>query len=346
MAHGGSIATSAVTVPPPAVSAALAARAASPLSPDGDASVTISGGEMGAKDPPLAVIAGPTGSGKSAVATALAERRGGVIINADASQLYRPLRILSARPTPDDERRVPHRLYGMLPGDSACSAARWAAAARDEIARAWTDGRLPILVGGTGLYLRTLLDGIAPVPAIDPAVRRAVRALPPADVRHALEREDPVMAARLAPGDPQRNARALEVWRSTGRSLAHWQAAPRTGGLSGEVALEPLVLELGRETLAARLAGRIETMWAQGALEEVRVLMTLGLPSDAPILKAIGVPPLAALLAGRIDRAAALERWFLDTRRYAKRQATFFRHQMPDWPRLTVSGGAPTSPPT
>ena len=205
--------------------------------------------------PRLALIAGPTASGKSALAIELAERIGGVVVNADASQVYRDLRILSARPSPADEARVPHRLFGHVDGADSCSAARWAAEARAVIGEVHAAGQVPVLVGGTGLYLRTLLDGIAPVPAIDPAIREAVRALPVAQAHAALAVEDPAAAARLAPADTTRVARALEVVRSTGRPLAAWQAQ-REGGIGGAVdlrALAHLALE-GRHRLLHRVA--------------------------------------------------------------------------------------------
>ncbi|MBX9796427.1 tRNA (adenosine(37)-N6)-dimethylallyltransferase MiaA [Sphingomonas sp.] len=286
--------------------------------------------------PRLALIAGPTASGKSALAMALAESANGVVINADATQAYADLRILSARPTQADEARVPHRLFGYLPADEAGSAARWAAAARGEIAAAHAAGQLPILVGGTGLYLRTLLDGIAPVPDIDPAVRAAVRAMPVAQAHDALVRLDPAGATRLNPADTSRVARALEVVRSTGRPLAEWQAA-REGGIADRVALRPLILLPDRATLMARCDARLATMFDGGAVEEVRALLARpGLNPDAPVLRAIGVPEIAGWLRGAWERDEALARAQLATRRYAKRQYTWFRNQPPpDWPRAT-----------
>ncbi len=287
---------------------------------------------------PLRVIAGPTASGKSARALAEAREAGGVIINADASQLYRDLPVLTAQPDDRARGEVPHRLYGILAAEDEASAARWAALARAEIAAAWEEGRLPILVGGTGLYLKTLLEGIAPVPAIPAEVRSAVRALSPGAVREALAREDPAMAARLHPGDPQRNARALEVIRATGRSLEAWQRAPRCGGLGRDADVSALVLAPPRPELHARIAARIALMRAHGAVEEVRLLAARDLPAGLPILRAIGVPPLLAFLRGETDEAEAIARWELDTRRYAKRQMTWFRTQAPGWPRANGAG--------
>jgi tRNA dimethylallyltransferase len=283
--------------------------------------------------PPLAVIAGPTASGKSAFALRMAETRRGVIINADASQCYRDLSILSARPSPAETARAPHRLYGFLEAEAPLGAAGWAALARREIARAHEQGLLPILVGGTGLYLRTLLQGIAPVPEIDPDVRAVVRALDTAALAQALAREDPAMAARLHPNDTQRMARALEVKRSTGISLSDHQAQ-LSGGLLGTVALERAVVEIDRDELGRRCDARFDTMLADGGLDEAARLLAMHLDPALPVMKAIGVPPLIAHLRGECTLEAAVLRAKLDTRRYAKRQRTWFRNQTPDWPRL------------
>lgn len=288
--------------------------------------------------PRVALIAGPTASGKSALAIALAEQAeqaDGVVINADASQVYRDLRVLSARPSDADEARVPHRLFGHVDGATACSAARWADDARAAVAAAHAQGKLPVLVGGTGLYLRTLLDGIAPVPAIDPEVRAAVRALSVAQAHAALTQADPPAAARLAPGDTARVARALEVVRSTGRPLADWQRE-RRGGIADRVTLAPVILLPDRAALMARCDARLEEMFDGGAIEEVAALLARDdVPADAPVRRAIGVPEIAALLAGQVTRAEALAAAQLATRRYAKRQYTWFRHQPPSsWPRV------------
>jgi tRNA dimethylallyltransferase len=288
--------------------------------------------------PSLALIAGPTASGKTALAIELAERVDGVVVNADASQVYRDLRILSARPSPADEARVPHRLFGHVDGADSCSAARWAAEAHAVIGEAHAAGRVPVLVGGTGLYLRTLIDGIAPVPAIDPAIRDAVRALPVAQAHAALAAEDPAAAARLAPADTTRVARALEVVRSTGRPLAAWQAQ-REGGIGGAVDLRALVLLPDREELMRRCDARLASMFGDGAVEEVAALIARAdVPADAPVRRAIGVPEIAAMLGGTLSRDEALARAQLATRRYAKRQYTWFRHQPPSgWQRSTCS---------
>lgn len=281
--------------------------------------------------PPLVVIAGPTASGKSALALGLAERANGVVINADASQVYADLRLLSARPSPAEEARAPHRLYGVVDGATACSAADWAAMARAAIAQAHTEGRLPIVVGGTGLYIRTLLDGIAPVPDIPDEVRTEVRALD--DPHAALAFADPAMAQRLRPSDRQRSARALEVKRATGRSLADWQAATE-GGIGGTVELRAHVVETDRAELYARCDHRFDLMLAEGALDEARALAARGLSPALPVMKALGVPPLLAHLAGDLTIEAAADAAKQDTRRYAKRQLTWFRNQTPDWRRV------------
>jgi len=285
--------------------------------------------------PKVALIAGPTASGKSDLAVRLALAHGNaVVINADSAQVYADLAVLSARPTADDMRGVPHRLFGTWDGAAACSAADWAAAARREIDAAHGDGKLPILVGGTGLYLRTLVDGIAPVPPIDPEVREAVRALPVAEAYAALAREDPPRAASLAPADTTRVARALEVVRSTGRPLADWQAR-REGGIGALVALRALILTAKREWLAERCDCRFAAMVEGGAVAEVEALLARKLDPSLPVMRAIGVPEIAGWLRGELSQSQAIVAGQLATRRYAKRQATWFRHQPPaDWHRI------------
>jgi tRNA dimethylallyltransferase len=282
--------------------------------------------------PPLALIAGPTASGKSALAMALADLTPSVIINADSMQVYRDLRVVTARPREWEEARHPHRLFGHIDGAEACSAARWATEAKAAIAEAHAAGRLPILVGGTGLYIRTLLDGIAPVPDIDPAVRAEVRALPVADAYAAITKEDPHAAARLAPADTTRVARALEVVRSTGRTLAAWQSE-RVGGIGDQVKLAPMVLLPPRDWLFARCDARFEVMFEQGR-DEVAALMARDLDPALPVMRAIGVPEIMAHLRQRLLKDDTNESGKLATRQYAKRQFTWFRRQPPaEWPR-------------
>src|SRR5947209_11248877 len=222
--------------------------------------------------PPLVVIAGPTASGKSALALALAQQIRGVIVNADSAQIYRDLRVLSAAPTDEELRVAPHRLYGIRDGALPCSAAEWAAIAKQEIAEVHSRGRTPILAGGTGLYLRTLLDGIAPVPAIDPDVRSRVREAEPVDNYLKLKTFDPASAERLNRGDTARINRALEVILSTGRTLGEWQAQ-KPGGIADEVALRPLILLSPRKWLYARCDERFARMVEEGAVAEVEALL-------------------------------------------------------------------------
>jgi tRNA dimethylallyltransferase len=286
----------------------------------------------------VALIAGPTASGKSDLAVELAlalPERGkrGVVINADSAQVYRDLKVLSARPGEAEMRGVEHRLFGEWDGAEPCSAADWAARAKREIEVAQLAGVLPILVGGTGLYIRTLLDGIAPVPAIDPAVREAVRALSVAEAYALLRAEDPERAGALNAGDGARITRALEVVRSTGKPLAHWQRE-RVGGIGGAIELRPLILLPPREALYARCDDRFERMIDGGAIEEVEALLARNLSPTLPVMRAIGVPELAGFLRGEWSREEALARGQQATRNYAKRQYTWFRRQPPqEWPR-------------
>jgi tRNA dimethylallyltransferase len=283
--------------------------------------------------PPVVLIAGPTASGKSAIALRLAERADGVVINADSAQVYADLRVLTARPMIEEEARAPHRLYGHVDGATACSAPLWAADAKAAIAEARDHGRLPILVGGTGLYLRTLLDGIAPVPPIPEAIRAEVRALPVATTHRLLSDVDPDAAARLRASDTTRVARALEVIRGTGRTLAAWQTE-RTGGIAAEVRVIPLILSPPRDWLRARCDARFEGMLDQGAAEEVAALLERRIDPALPVMRAIGVAELGDWMAGRIDREVAIVRAQAATRQYAKRQQTWFSRQFPTcWER-------------
>ena len=284
--------------------------------------------------PPLVVIAGPTASGKSALALAFAQATGGTIVNADASQLYREIPILSAAPGAAERKSVPHRLYGERSGDEPCSAAHWAALATNEIARIHQSGATPVLVGGTGLYFRTLLEGIAPVPPIDPAIRSEVREATVEDNRRALEELDPAGAARLAPTDTARIARALEVVRSTGRPLGEWQQA-KEGGIGAQVSLRAIVLTPPRDWLYPRCDSRFAAMVENGAVAEVEALLARNLDPQLPVMRAIGVTEIASFLRGDIGRDAMIAAGRQATRRYAKRQYTWFAHQPPaQWPRF------------
>jgi tRNA dimethylallyltransferase len=284
--------------------------------------------------PPLVLIAGPTASGKSALALAFAEQIRGVIVNADSAQIYRDLKILSAAPNAAERALAEHRLYGVQDGALPCSAAEWAAMARREIADIHATGRTPILAGGTGLYLRTLLDGIAPVPAIDPDVRSRVREADPVDNVLKLKTFDPASAERLNRGDSARINRALEVILSTGRTLAEWQAQ-KAGGIADSVELRPLILLPPRKWLYARCDERFGRMIDEGAVTEVEALLARKLNPNVPVMRAIGVRELSAYLldAATLDEAVAAGQQA--TRRYAKRQYTWFAHQPPaDWPRF------------
>ncbi len=290
---------------------------------------------MSKSRPPLFLIAGPTASGKSALALEWAKRTDGVIVNADASQVYRDLPILSAAPSETEKKVADHRLFQTIDGREACSAARWAALAKAEIAAVHGEGRSAVLVGGTGLYIRTLLDGIAPVPEIDAGVRADVRDATVENNREALAVLDPEAAARLKPADRQRIARALEVVRSTGRPLSEWQKE-NVGGIASDIDLHPLILLPPREWLYARCARRFEAMIDHGADQEVAALLARKLDPALPVMRAIGVAEIAAWLDGSLDRNEMIEAGTRVTRQYAKRQYTWFAHQPPsDWPRFT-----------
>ncbi|MCA0977766.1 tRNA (adenosine(37)-N6)-dimethylallyltransferase MiaA [Qipengyuania flava] len=288
--------------------------------------------------PPLALIAGPTASGKSDLAVRLGKRieaqgKRAVVINADSAQVYSDLHVLSARPSVEEMGGIEHRLFGAWDGATPCSAADWAAAAKREIARLHSEGAVPILCGGTGLYMRTLLEGIAPVPEIDPRIRADVRSLDQAEARAALESEDPEAAARLAPADVARTMRALEVVRSSGRTLRAWQDR-KTGGIGDQVSLYPLLLLPEREWLYERCDRRFILMLEGGAIGEVEALLTRRLDPSLPVMRAIGVPEIAGLVQGDLSRDQAIVSGQRATRQYAKRQYTWFRHQPPgSWTR-------------
>ena len=269
------------------------------------------------------IIAGPTCSGKSALALALAERLGGTVINADAMQCYRELRVLTARPTADEEARVPHALYGVLPAAVTGSVAWW----RDAALEAMAASPFPILCGGTGMYLRALTQGLSALPEVTPEARaearRLLAELGPAGLHARLHAED---AAVLRPSDSQRIARALEVFLATGRSLAAWQrAAPRLP--PAPHAFRMVLLDPPRADLRAAIAARWAAMLAGGAREEVAALLAQGLDPGLPAMRAHGVPEIAALLRGEVTEAEASRRAIANTAAYTRRQATWFRHQ-------------------
>ena len=274
------------------------------------------------------LIAGPTASGKSALALEKAVARGGVIINADALQVYAPLRILSARPSEEEEARVLHRLYGHVGAEQPYSVAAWVAEARREMEAAWSRGQLPIVTGGTGLYFRALELGLAPVPEISEQVRARWRSFD-GDLHAELAARDPAMAARLRPADRQRLSRALEVIDATGRSLLDWQKDGHEQAPLAGITVERIFMDVPREDLHARADSRFDAMMAAGALEEARALMHLD--PMLPAMKAIGLPELAAHLRGEVALEEAVLRAKAATRQYIKRQLTWWRGQMGYW---------------
>lgn len=282
---------------------------------------------------PLVAIVGPTASGKSALAALLAAELGGTVINADSMQIYRDLPVLTAQPGAEERALAPHRLYGVLDAAERCSVARWLELAATAIDAVRAEGRLPILVGGTGLYVHALLEGLADVPPVPEAVaveaRRRAAAEGCASLHAELQVLDPAAFLRLHAGDTQRVVRAWEVATATGRPLSAWQAEhPPLRLLPEETAAHAFVLMPDKPPLYAACDRRLEAMLEQGAIEEVAALMARQLGSDLPAMKAQGVPELAAYLAGRMSRAEALAAAQRETRRYAKRQLTWFRHRL------------------
>jgi tRNA dimethylallyltransferase len=285
------------------------------------------------------LIAGPTASGKSRLALELAGRYEGAVINADSMQVYTELAILTARPTAEDTSGAPHRLYGHVPASERFSVGRWLDDVAGALADLRGDGRLPIIVGGTGLYFKALTEGLAQVPPIPADVRQDVLSRADGEGSETLHRRlaeiDPEDAAEIRPSDRSRILRAIEVFEATGRSLAAWRARPATPILDPGTA-ERFVLDPDRAVLHERIAKRAEAMIHQGAIEEARRLGNLGLSPDLPAMKAIGVGELLDHLQGKISLAEALAGIKTETRRYAKRQMTWFRHQMEGWERLAV----------
>ncbi|WP_420559239.1 tRNA (adenosine(37)-N6)-dimethylallyltransferase MiaA [Tepidicaulis sp.] len=295
------------------------------------------GNEEKGPRPRVLLIAGPTASGKSALALELAARLGGEIVNADSMQVYDGLRVLTARPSRAEEAQQPHHLYGVLDPAETCSAQRWAEMAAAKIAEIEGRGKLPILAGGTGLYFKALVEGLSEMPAIPEEVRAAIRAEVAENLARAHARlagADPEAAAKIAPTDPQRTARALEVLEATGKPISHWQkqkGAPLFDGASAGFVLDP-----DRTWLRARIDRRFDQMIGEGALDEVAALFERGLSPDLPAMKALGVPPLLAHIAGELGLEAAIEQAKTQTKQYAKRQSTWFRHQMISWKRLSA----------
>lgn len=289
------------------------------------------------KDNRPILLAGPTASGKSALALALAERAGGLVINADSQQVYAGWRILTARPGPAEEARVPHRLYGHVPLEAAYSTGAWLRDCAAAIAEAGAGGRRAVVVGGTGLYFKALTEGIAPIPTVPPELRRSAEAALERDGLAAfagrLAARDPETAATLDLANPMRVLRAWEVLEHSGIGLAAWRARTEPPALAPQDAVR-LVLAPPRKWLYARCEARFDAMMAAGALEEVRAVMARDLPAHAPGLKAVGAPELMAHLRGEIGLDAAVTAAKTATRRYAKRQLTWVRNQMADWRRI------------
>ena len=280
------------------------------------------------------LIAGPTASGKSALALQLAGERNGIIVNADSMQVYRELAVITARPALAEEALAAHALYGHVPASEAYSVARWIDDVRLVLGDARAAHQTPIIVGGTGLYFKALMEGLSPVPGIPPEIRERWRAEAKAQgavhLHAILSARDPSMGARLAPNDAQRVTRALEVLDATGRSLSHWQAVPGKPLLRLEDIERRLVMP-SREVLYERCDHRFDQMMAAGALHEVRALGALGLDPSLPAMRAIGVRPLLRHLAGEIDLDAAVAAGKLETRHYVKRQETWAKRFMIAW---------------
>lgn len=289
-------------------------------------------------EPRIWLIGGPTASGKTAIALRLAREIGGEVVNADSIQLYADLTHLSARPNPEETSEAPHHLFGVADGAQAWSAGRWLRAALSLIGDIRARGRSPVLVGGTGLYFRSLTEGLADIPLAPPEIRTEAGAmfqtLGEAAFRAHLGEIDPAAAARIAPGDRQRLVRAWEVYLSAGRPLSDLQAA--TLAPLAPDAWRGVVIDLPRAALYARCDARLAAMFDTGAPEEVSALIARGLDPALPVMRALGLREIAAWQAGEMSRPDALAAAQQETRRYAKRQSTWFRNQTPDWSRVTA----------
>ncbi len=283
------------------------------------------------------LIAGPTASGKSAAALEVAQALDGVVINADSKQVYRDVRVLSARPSAEEEARAPHALYGFVPSTDAYSVGRWLQDVSGTLKDAEAQGKLPIITGGSGLYFKALLEGLSPVPDIPEDVRErwreAASEMSAEDLHARLRACDPETASQLRPSDPQRIVRALEVFDATGRSLAAWQKEAGAPVLR-EAETVRFFVSRPREELYARINARFDAMLSEGALEEVKALAAQNLDPDLPVMRAHGVKPLMDMLLGRLTEDEAVERVKTDTRRYAKRQETWAKSNMISWQRL------------
>jgi len=281
---------------------------------------------------PVLIVAGPTASGKSSLALDLAVEFDGVVINGDSMQIYDVLRVITARPSLEDEAKAPHRLYGVLPPSEACSAGRWVEMAIAEIRAAWANNQLPIVCGGTGMYMRTLVEGISLIPDAPAEIRQKAtderERLGPEGFHQAVAERDPDIATRLHPSDSQRLIRAWEVYETTGKALSQWQKDNPPIPPLPEAAFTQIVLLPPREGLYATCESRFDKMIEQGALAEIESLAELGLDPTLPAMKALGVPELLAHLRGDISLDESRERSKKTTRNYAKRQMTWLRNQV------------------
>lgn len=289
----------------------------------------------GDRDRPAVFIAGPTASGKSAIGAELARRGGGVVINADALQVYRELRILSARPTPAEESDIPHRLYGFVPATEAYSVGLWLSAAREAIELAWSEGRVPIITGGTGLYFKTLEQGLVQLPPIPPTIRRHWRERLKEEGAERLHAElaaiDRFEAGRLRALDRQRIVRALEVIAATGKSLGEWHRQAQGSSFLSQARILKLYISPPRPQLYRRIDERFDRMMSEGALAEAAALLALRLDPSLPAMKAIGIAELGCVLAGELTLVEACGIAKRNTRHYAKRQLTWARSNMIAW---------------
>ncbi len=272
------------------------------------------------------IIAGPTASGKSASAIALAQQKNGVILNADATQCYADLHILSARPDADELAQAEHRLYGIWSGNQLASVGDWLSIIVPEIKSCWQNHQLPIVCGGTGFYLKALMEGLSPIPNIAPAIRAKLASHDNSALYDALLHVDKKAAISIGPNNRQRLMRALEVCQGTEKTMSAWQALPKEPPLN-EANFKVHVIDIPRETLYARCDARFDAMWNKGAVAEVEALLTKGYAPDLPVMKAVGVPEIAAYLRGEMDKEAASALAKQHTRHYAKRQLTWLRNQ-------------------
>lgn len=276
------------------------------------------------------LIAGPTASGKSALAMRVASALNGVVVNTDSMQVYSDLHILTARPSKEEEARIEHQLYGHVDGGDTYSVGRWLEDLEGLSKVLRENERPPVFVGGTGLYFKALTEGLSPIPPIDAAIRRKWRAFDPEKLHEALAAQDPEAASTLLPSDTQRLCRALEVFESTGQSILFWQSKAGKPLVSSANTLR-VFLDPDRDSLYRRINTRFDEMMAKGALDEVETLRQRGLSPECPVMRAHGVPHLIAYLNQALDLESALERSKADVRHYAKRQKTWFRNQMDGW---------------